>query len=149
MNTGISILHQLVVWDCWTINYVSLEICSNQKISGILSSPEFPVVKKKNTMFHKNRPIPPRLHPTWRFIPWSLPCSRVAEHRTMLKGCCAVLGRASEPRAGLAALRSEGRGADCTSTCVVRNGSGSPEGLTFPIQTMYGNMYLHLVDFYG
>ena len=69
--------------------------------------PSFLLLKKKNTMFHKNGPIPPRLHPTWRFIPWSLPCSRVAEHRThaqrLLRRAGPGLGAAG--RAGSAAFR--------------------------------------------
>ena len=62
-------------------------ICCNQKISGILSSPEFPFVKKKkNTMFHKKGPIPQDFtqlggsfpgpsHPA--VLPSTGPCSKV------------------------------------------------------------------------
>ena len=123
MNTGISILHQP---GCFAISEPSTTyhwkyMLQSENFRNPSQVPSFLSLKKKRTPCPQKRAHPPRLHPTWGFIPWSLPCSRVAEHRTMLKGCCTVLGRASEPRAGLAALRSEGRGADCTST--VRNGS--------------------------
>ena len=107
MNTGISILHQLVVWDCWTINYVSLEICCNQKISGILSSPEFPVVKKKEHHVPQKRAHPPKTSPNLKvhpLVPPMQPCCRAQDHaQRLLRRAGPGLGAAG--RAGSAAFR--------------------------------------------
>ena len=105
-------------------------ICCNQKISGILSSPEFPFVKKKRTPCSTKKGPSPKTSPNLgvhSLVPPIQPCCRAQDHaQRLLRRAGPGLGAAG--RAGRAAFRRSWSGLHLNRA---ERGSGHRKGSPF------------------